>query len=774
ARDDLDTAARCLAQAFENAPDSDEVRDALHQALSRRAGRPVPPPAFTHACVGRFYLQRGLAQPAAEAFAVALRDDPDRPDLQLAYAVALWQAGVHDQASILCQPFLERTPHALVALLIVAAHRFYRGQTEAGRRLWSEARAWDPEELRARALFGTDPRLPPPPRPVLLDPPEDPALRRWLEMAEQVAATAAAPAGPAAQELASYAEGLESRSEPPPPRPSDPDLRRFAHSVGEVRARLFGDPPPEAPSPSPRSGSSRPVEVILAWEEGLKERFGAAALARIDDALRSLVRAVEHHGIAARVVYLDRPPYPEMARPDPQRPQEIKEFLDALDRRLHEEQLDFHYLLLIGGDDLLPFARLPNPTDDADETVPSDNLYASRDPTYLIPERAVGRLPDGGRPTPELLLQLLEQSAARLSGAQPALSRPGCLTAWLPRPQAKANPARRFGLSAQVWAQASEEVFRRLPGDAPLRLCPPTCRDAIVPAWLAETPYAYFNLHGAAESPNWYGQRDVTVPGEGPLMPVAFSPQQIPSGQVEGIVVYSEACYGAHILGKDAQSSIALRFLSEGALGVVGSTVISYGVAAPPLGAADLLGVFFWQHVLAGEPLGEALLQAKIDFTREMYQQQGYLDGDDMKTLLEFVLYGDPLAALASPVPLAVAHTVTRSTAPASPPVLCAKHAAPVAPHQLSEELVERVRRSLTWLHRGEAVTEMDVALRSTCPGGGCTGACVQRKGSGSSIEALVFTSRRELRTADGALLPQVARVVVDSRGRIVKMAVTH
>lgn len=774
AREDLETATQCLAHAFENAPDSDEVRDALRQALSRRAGRPVPPPAFTPACVGRFYLQRRLSQPAAEAFAVALRDDPDRPDLQLAYATALWLSGVHEQAAGLCRPFLERTPHALVALLLTAAYHFYQGNVQAGRRLWGEARAWDPEEQRARSLFGEDPRLPVPPRPILLDPPEDAALRQWLETAEKVAASSSASSGAAAKELASYAQDLAARGEAPPPTPSDPDLRRFAHAVEDVRARLFGDPPPESPPPPRHSNAARPVEVILAWEEGLRERFGAAVLERIDDALRSLVRAVEQHGIAARVVYLDRPPYPELARPDPRKPEEIKQFLDALDQRLREEQLDFHYLLLIGGDDLLPFARLPNPTDDTDETVPSDNLYASRDPTYLIPERAVGRLPDGGQPSPDLLLQLLEQSAARLSGVSVAQNRPGCLSAWIPWSHPKSSPAKRFGLSAQVWAQASEEIFRRLPGQEPLRLCPPVCREGIVPAWLADTPYAYFNLHGAAESPNWYGQRDVTLPGEGPLMPVAFSPQEIPAGRVEGIIVYSEACYGAHILGKDPAKSIALRFLAEGALAVVGSTVISYGVAAPPLGAADLLGAFFWQHVLAGEPLGEALLQAKLDFTREVYQQQGYLDGDDMKTLLEFVLYGDPLAAIAAPVPLAVAHTVTREAAPTPPPVLCAKHAAPLAPHQLSEELVERVRRSLMWLQQGAAVGEMNVALRSGCPGGRCAGTCGGRNARSSGVEALVFTTRRELRAEDGTVLPQVARVVVDPRGRIVKMAVTR
>jgi hypothetical protein len=42
---------------------------------------------------------------------------------------------------------------------------------------------------------------------------------------------------------------------------------------------------------------------------------------------------------------------------------------------------------------------------------------------------------------------------------------------------------------------------------------------------------------------------------------------------------------------------------------------------------------------------GEALMQAKIDLTREMNRRQGFLDGEDQKTLISFVLYGDPLAS---------------------------------------------------------------------------------------------------------------------------------
>ncbi len=791
AQGNLETAVRSLGRALENAPESEEIREALQQALSRRSGRPVPPPAFTPACVGRFYLRRGLLQPAGEAYATALRNDPDRDDLRLAYATALFLVGLREQANSLIRPLLGRTPRPLVALLLAAAGRFLDGEEEEGQRLWGEARAWDPEDTRAQALLGEMPGLPLPPPPPEIPPLEAASLNELLAMASRMeqqgqqtmermeAGRSGSTPSPPAQELASYADRLRTQHARPL-SPNDPDLRRFQAVVQDIHRQLLGGEAPPVPSSHPVARERQPAEVLLAWEEGLRMRFGEGA-ARVDLALQELLRAAEQGGVASRLVYLDRPPYPELARPDPRDPQQIKVFLDELDRRLAEEGLDFRYLSLIGGDDLLPFARLENPSQDVDEVVLSDNLYASRDPTYLIPERATGRFPDGGGSSEGFLVALLERAAAWRRGERPSAAPSGCLGmffSWLPflgpfpgvgaglKP---APPHRRFGLSAQVWARASQEVFNLLPGNEPLYLSPP---DRVLPPFLAGIPLAYFNLHGSAESPNWYGQRDLSISTEGPLMPVAFTPEQVPAGQVEGMVVFTEACYGAYIQGKNPSSSLALRFLTEGVLGFVGSTVISYGVSAPPLADADLLGHFFWQHVLAGKRLGEALLQAKVDLTREMYARQGYLDGDDMKTLLEFVLYGDPLASLETP-PVAL-KSVSRPAERLSLPLLCGKHTQTLALHQLSEDLVERARRSIAWLQQDAKVGEIEVALRAGCPTGVCSVCRAVLDRAEPDPEALFFTSRRELQAEDGTRISQWMRVVMDPNGRITKMVVTR
>ena len=52
----------------------------------------------------------------------------------------------------------------------------------------------------------------------------------------------------------------------------------------------------------------------------------------------------------------------------------------------------------------------------------------------------------------------------------------------------------------------------------------------------------------------------------------------------------------------------------------------------------------FWNLLQEGFTAGESLKRAKIHLTREMNQRQGFLDAEDQKTLISFVLFGDPLA----------------------------------------------------------------------------------------------------------------------------------
>lgn len=266
-------------------------------------------------------------------------------------------------------------------------------------------------------------------------------------------------------------------------------------------------------------------------------------------------------------------------------------------------------LLLLGGDSIVPFFRLNNPCDDGDNKVLSDNPYASRDDDFLIPERVCARIPDN-RSATFIIKQFKKFSTAT---------------------------RRSFGMTAKIWQRASEDVYRQIGALKDLRTSPPVTSGSFKENWLQKKRFLYFNLHGSKISANWYGQdRD--------SYPVALTPANI--CDASGFVA-SEACYGAYILDKSHENAISLRFLNEqGIYGFCGSTTIAYGPAAPPSSEADLLVKYFFEYVKQGLTIGESLKNAKVDFARKALRRQGFLDDDDQKTLLQFVLYGDPTSRL--------------------------------------------------------------------------------------------------------------------------------
>ncbi|CEG13866.1 hypothetical protein MSIBF_A610008 [groundwater metagenome] len=141
-------------------------------------------------------------------------------------------------------------------------------------------------------------------------------------------------------------------------------------------------------------------------------------------------------------------------------------------------------------------------------------------------------------------------------------------------------------------------------------------------------------MHGSEETKYWYGQK-------GGNYPVAFSPENLNDVNCSNAVIFSEACYGANIINKNISEAISLKFLERKAICVVASTKIAYGPSEPPSTDADLLGKLFFEEIINKESFGIALMKAKQNFVVES-SKKGYLDSTEKKTLIEFVLYGDP------------------------------------------------------------------------------------------------------------------------------------
>lgn len=414
-----------------------------------------------------------------------------------------------------------------------------------------------------------------------------------------------------------------------------------------------------------------PIYVILSVRSRLQEIFGQGVADALETEMRALVSAVQGWSSwGARLFLADDPActLPLGIQPVTSGdPWELKHALADMDKALAKRGERIGALLIVGGPEVVPFHHLPNPVDDQDVDVPSDNPYATRDKNYFVPEWPVGRVPCVVGDNGEFILGMLRRISLSHTSRTRRSSLPVKIWQGIARLVTVLTYSRRsnFGYSAAIWRAAASSVFQPIGKPKALLVSPPLGLDGPslvvdggrpdrrngnsngVPS--PEGRLGYFNLHGLVDASEWFGQRDPLDPADGPDYPVALRPQDIGqrkwwrSGDVPE-VVFSEACYGLHIQGRSIEDTISLKFLEAGSQAVIGSSCMSYGSIGAPLIAADLLGQTFWQHLKSGMPAGEALRQAKINLAQEMQRRQGYLDGEDQKTLISFILYGDPLA----------------------------------------------------------------------------------------------------------------------------------
>jgi hypothetical protein len=391
-----------------------------------------------------------------------------------------------------------------------------------------------------------------------------------------------------------------------------------------------------------------PIYVVFTTQEGLQKIYGEKTTNIIDDAMRNLVAAFRKRlDWGGTLIYADDPV--SMAqyglKPVPHNdPWKLKLALKDLDDSFGKRGARIGTLLIVGGPEVVPFHNLPNPTDDTDSGVPSDNPYATKDENYFIPEWPVGRLPGGKGNDPGLIISTLRSITERYNDSKNKSGKIWeTILLWIKALiQSRVDGSQySFGYTAEAWKQASSSVFRPIGDPRALVTSPPVAIHNNQP--LPNTKLGYFNLHGVQDSAEWFGQRDSRNSDGGPDYPVALQPNNVLNGDRAPRVVFSEACFGAHILDKVIDEALSLKFLASGSQAIIGSTVISYGSVTTPLNAADLLGKAFWGYFKEGFPAGESLRRAKIYLAKEMHQRQGYLDGEDQKTLISFVLYGDPL-----------------------------------------------------------------------------------------------------------------------------------
>jgi hypothetical protein len=311
-------------------------------------------------------------------------------------------------------------------------------------------------------------------------------------------------------------------------------------------------------------------------------------------------------------------------------------------------------------------------------------------------------------------------------------------------------------------------VFRPIGAPHTVKASPPEHSGSVDRARVSAAGLGYFNLHGLEDSPAWYGQRDPQEGADGPDYPIALTPDELKRNGAAPRVIYSEACFGANIQEKQESDSLALKFLSMGTLAVIGSTCTAYGSVATPLIAADLLGNLFWQHLKSGRTAGEALMQAKIDLVREMNRRQGFLDGEDQKTLISFVLYGDPLAAYDG---FRVQGKTHRSTLHLNVKTLPDQQEQAIPAAQVNGEVLRQVKGIVAEYLPGADLAEMRFSRQSLPPE--AKGKTEPGRKKGPSGERMVVTVSKRVQAADHVHI-HTMRMTLDEAGKPVKLSISR
>jgi hypothetical protein len=703
-------------------------------------------------------------------------DGEERAVLELLLAEALWNTGRTESARPLVEGLADQQPTWVRPKLILADALLERRDDARGVSLLHDAYALDPSLLAAQELLGQHDRY-------------DSFLCRTLEVegpSEELVSQAPTviryllgveplPTPAAAAQSVRRVEPVGKRGRESCPKGSG----EAAATANVVEVSEVTFPAEVGDVQDSESGVSvgTSVRLVLSSRAGLSARFGEDAYKELDSRLSQLCEAAGRStGAECLKVYVDDDSCTQafgLPGVDPGDPQQVASLVRAIESKLGSDSRQVRSLLIVGGDSIIPFHRLANPADDDDPEVLSDWPYAAGEDNALLARFSVGRLPDAEDGEVEALLTQVDHAIAH---HDVAVSQTGVSSSRWTRPirrlfGAGSSGHASVGYSAEIWAEASRSVFEVIGDPGKLQLSPPSTDYDFLTAYERVPRLAYFNLHGFRGSPYWYGHGEAEQ-HDSPLLPVALTPLSVSWSSVEGALVYSEACYGAEPPGRHPDGSIALNFLSQGALAFVGSTGMSYGTLTPPLSGADLLGKCFWEAVLEGSSVGAALLKARAEFIRAAAAEQGYLDGEDQKALLSFVLYGDPALRLYAGPELA---EVDAALDVACPPLACCSRMMDAESLPLPKDVSAKVQRSLPFLQTNGLMAHPLVLCRVDCSGTKCgTQPCGCSSEEATGLPGLIQASHQTIVSKGGRQLRNVVKVTVNADGDVVKVMVSR
>lgn len=140
----LDDAVAYCQVAWELAPARTDLRGTLERLAEARYGVGGAL-ELSRPALAALHLEAGRFRRAAREYDAALADLPERLDLRLGLAEALWRLGYDDDAAAICAKLLQLRPEAAPALLVLADVERRRGAHDQSNDLARRLAAVDPD-----------------------------------------------------------------------------------------------------------------------------------------------------------------------------------------------------------------------------------------------------------------------------------------------------------------------------------------------------------------------------------------------------------------------------------------------------------------------------------------------------------------------------------------------------------------------------------------------------------------------------------------------------
>lgn len=140
----LDMAIWHMERAYEVNPSNPTVQQEVRRLRGRRDGVEPPKLRLTRSALARMYIKGGLYGQAIAEIRSALTEDPDRPDLQILLASALYDSGAVQEAADICNTLLQKLPYCMEANRILGLVLQASNKNDDAEKLFQRIASLDP------------------------------------------------------------------------------------------------------------------------------------------------------------------------------------------------------------------------------------------------------------------------------------------------------------------------------------------------------------------------------------------------------------------------------------------------------------------------------------------------------------------------------------------------------------------------------------------------------------------------------------------------------